>query len=102
MAEKYRLLRVMAVIFKILAWVSLVVGVAVSIFALVASSLIAQQLGTAGAAGGGFIVFLGVLIYSLITFGSLYALSEGIYLLFDIEQQARITKEQMREIKKAA
>jgi len=102
MRDKYRLLRVMAVIFKIMAWVALVAGVAVSIFALVASSLIAQQLGTAGAAGGGFIAFLAILIYSLITFGSLYALSEGIYLLFDIEEETRTTREQMREIKKAA
>ncbi len=102
MRDKYRLLRVMAVVFKVLAWVGLVMGVAFSIFALVASSLIAQQLGAAGAAGGGFIAFIGILIYSLITFGALYALSEGIYLLFDIEQQTRTTKEQMRDIRKAA
>jgi vacuolar-type H+-ATPase subunit I/STV1 len=102
MKEKYRLLRVMAVIYKILAWVSLVVGVIVSIFALAASSLIAQQLGAAGAAGGGFILFLGIVVYSLISFGSLYALGEGIDLLFDIEQQTRKTEEKMAETKKAA
>ena len=102
MAEKYRLLRTMAVVYKVLAWVALVVGVAVSIFALVASSLISQQLGTAGAAGGGFIAFIALLVYSLITFGSLYALAEGIYLLFDIEQQSRTTKDQIRDIRKDA
>jgi hypothetical protein len=36
------------------------------------------------------------------TFGSLYALAEGIYLLFDIERQTRTTKEDTGETRKAA
>ncbi len=102
MAEKYRILRTMAVVYKVLAWVSLVIGIGMSIAALAAGSVIAQQLGAAGAAGGGFLAFVGILIYSLVTFGSLYALSEGISLLFDIEYQTETTKDEMRDIKKAA
>lgn len=102
MTEKYRILKTMAVVFKVFAWVSLVLGVAFSIFALVASSLIAQQLGTAGAASGGFVAFIGLMIYSLFAFGSFYALAEGIQLLFAIEQQSRTTKEQVQDIRKAA
>ncbi len=102
MAEKYRMLRIMAVVYKVLAWVSLVIGIGLSIAALAAGSVIAQQLGTAGAAGGGFLAFIGILIYTLVTFGSLYALSEGIGLLFDIEHQTETTKDEMRDIKKAA
>lgn len=102
MTEKYRILRTMAVIYKILAWVSLAAGVAFGVFALVASSLISQQLETAGAAGGGFLAFIAIIVYSLISFGSLYALSEGIYLLFDINEETKMTRERMGEIKKAA
>lgn len=90
----------MATVYKVLAWISLVVGVIFSIIALVTSSLISQQLGTAAPAGGGFIVFVIILLATLLNFGTLYALSQGIMLLFDIDNNTRLALE--REIGKAA
>lgn len=102
MKEKYRVLRIMATVYKVLAWIALVAGVAISILILVAGSLISQQLGTAGAAGGSFVAFLVTLIYALFSFATLYALGEAINLLFDIERQTNTTQEQVRDIRKAA
>ncbi len=102
MREKYRILAVMAVVYKVLAWVTLILGVITGIFALVAGSLISQQIGAAGAAGGGFAAFVLITVYSLISFGTLYGLAEGIRLLFDIEREVRIAKDQVYEMKRAA
>lgn len=91
---QYRVLRVMAGVYKVLAWISLVVGVVFSLVALIASSLISQQFGTAAPAGGGFIVFLVGLLYTLFTFGTLLAIGEGIDLLFDIRNNTQRAVEQ--------
>lgn len=93
MTKKYRLLKTMAVVYKVMAWVSLVFGMSLSIFALVASSLVSQQLGTAAPAGGGFVAFTVLILYTLISFGSFYAMGEVINLLFDIDEQTRGARE---------
>jgi len=100
--EKYRILRTMAVVYKIMAWVSLVFGLIGSITFLIQFSLLSQQLGTAVPAVAGTSLFVMFLVYTLVAFGTLYALSEGIRLLFDIERQTRATPEQTREIRRAA
>jgi len=100
--EKYRILRTMAVVFKIMAWVTLVSGVIGSVTVLIQFSLLSQQLGTAVPAGAGVSLFILLLAYTLLGFGTLYAFAEGINLLFDIERQTRATPEQAREIRPAA
>lgn len=92
----------MAVVYKIMAWVSLVFGLIASITFLVQFSLLSQQLGTAVPAFAGFSVFIVLLAYTLVGFGTLYALAEGIYLLLNIEQQTRATQDKVREIRPAA
>lgn len=102
MKEKYRILRTMAVVYKIMAWVTLIFGLIGSITFLIQFSLLSQQLGTAVPAVAGTSLFVMLLVYTLVAFGTLYALAEGIRLLFDIERQTREAPEQTREIRRAA
>ena len=104
MKEKYRILRTMAVVFKIMAWVSLVFGIIGSVTFLIQFSLLSQQLGTAVPAAAGFSLFLVLMAYTLVAFGTFYAMAEGISLLFDIERQTRPTAaaDQGRQIRPAA
>ena len=102
MKEKYRILRTMAVVFKVVAWVSLVLGLIGSITFLIQFSLLSQQLGTAVPAVAGFSLFLVLIVYTLVGFGTFYALAEGINLLFDIDRQTRAPAEQARQIRPAA
>jgi len=100
--EKYRILRTMAVVYKVMAWVSLIFGLIASITFLIQFSLISQQLGTAMPAIAGFSVFLVLLVYTLLAFGTFYAVAELINLLFDIEHQSRATKDRVTEMRPAA
>lgn len=102
MKEKYRILRTMAVVFKVMAWVSLVFGLIGSITFLIQFSLLSQQLGTAVPAVAGFSLFIVLLAYTLVSFGAFYALAESINLLFDIERQTRAIPEQTRQMRPAA
>lgn len=102
MKEKYRILRTMAVVYKILAWVSLVFGLIGSITFLIQFSLVSQQLGTAVPAFAGFTLFAVFLGYTLIAFGTFYALAEGINMLFDIERQTRDTETKTTRLRPAA
>ena len=102
MREKYRTLSLMAVVFKVMAWISLIAGLIGSIAFLMQFSLLSQQLGTALPAIAGFTFFVVFVVYTLLSFGSLYAISEGIYLLFDIEKETRNTKDKVSEIRPAA
>jgi len=100
--EKYRILRTMAVVYKIMAWVSLVFGLIGSITFLVQFSLLSQQLGTAVPAFAGFSLFVVFLAYTLLSFGTLYALAEGIRLLLNIDRQTQPAQDNVREIRPAA
>ena len=46
MNSKYRILRTMAVVFKVMAWVSLILGMIASVTFMIQFSLMSQQLGT--------------------------------------------------------
>lgn len=102
MKDKYRILRTMAVVFKVLAWVSLILGIIGSVTFWIQFSLLSQQLGTAVPAAAGFVIFAVMFLYTLVGFGALYALAEGINLLFDIERQTRTTEGKVRELRPAA
>lgn len=93
MGKKYTALRIIATIYKILAWFVLVLGIISFIVAMVTCSL-ASFKAFRGGFGGGFLGFLGgisVLIYTVIVFIGLLALSEAIYVVLDIEENTRKT-----------
>lgn len=103
MEKKFTVLRLIGTIWKILAWVALVLGLLSSIGILLASVLgggIMGQLGQqyGGAAGpawasgllGGIVLFIGSLILTILYFLALYAVGELIYLLLAIEENTRL------------
>jgi hypothetical protein len=86
--EKYALLRTIAAIFKILAWIILVVGIVGSIWGGI---YIVGELGTLG-----YIAVTGGVVCSVLTFIVLLAAAELIYVILDIEQNTRKTSEQLK------
>jgi len=103
MEKKFTVLRLIGTIWKILAWVALVLGLLSSIGILLASVLgggimgqLGQQYGgTAGPAWasgllGGIVLFIGSLILTILYFLALYAVGELIYLLLAIEENTRL------------
>lgn len=93
MKKKYTALRVIATIYKVIAWITLVLGVIGFIISIVTGSLAGIK-GIRYGFGGGFIGLLsgvGILIYCIIAFLGLLALSEAIYVVLDIEENTRKT-----------
>lgn len=82
---KYRALRVMAVVMKILAWVVLVTGLMFSLATLFATGLLTQSLGTTVPLSARLFMFVGMVAGTLVEFVFLLGSSEVISLLFDIE-----------------
>lgn len=105
MEKKFTALRIVATIWKILAWIVLIFGIIASILSLIGSIVgggvlgpMMQQYGfegqvPAGVFGvvGGIITFLVMLIATLFYFLALYAVGEGISLLLAIEENTRLT-----------
>lgn len=91
MQEKYRVLRALAIVFKIIAWIALASGVIAFFVFLAAGSLVGRGFipGVAGA-------FIG-LVYGIIIFISLYAWAEIIYVLLSIEESARKVADKLSE-----
>ena len=102
MEKKFKVLRVIGTIWKILAWIVLVVGILSSIGVLLTSifgggilSQFGQQYGqmprTSWVFGlaGGVIGFTISLIATIVNFLLLYAVGELIYLLLAIEENTR-------------
>jgi len=101
--KKFKALRFIGTVWKVLAWITLIIGVLSSVGMLLASifgggvlSQFGQQYGEMpwvswvfGLAGG--IVAFGVsLIFTIIYFLLLYAVGEFIYLLLAIEENTRL------------
>ena len=96
MEQRFRALRVIATILKVLAWLVLVFGVLIGIvvfFASVAGGQLLGGYGAPGAAGvlGGFFGGAMVMVIAVIYFLLLYAWAEFIYLLLAIEENTRAT-----------
>lgn len=100
--RKYRVLRVMMVVFKLVAWLSLIVSLIASVTFLIQFSLMSQQLGTSVPAFAGFTLFIAFVANGFFVFGSLLAISELIRLVFDIEKQTRATRDKVTEVRQAA
>jgi hypothetical protein len=104
MGNKFRVLRVVATIIKILAWIVLVLGVLGG-----CASLVLGLMGGAGGTprgGGAELAILGglfgafsgvvVIIFAALQFLFLYAWGELIYLLLALEENTRFTAERLQ------
>lgn len=116
MEKKFKILRIIGTVWKILAWIVLIVGVLVALGSLLMSIFggsmlgwvlsqfgVAEQ-GATGAYGivggivGGFILSLVLAILALIEFLMLYAIGDLIYLFLDIEANTRLTAQWVAQL----
>jgi hypothetical protein len=104
--KRFKILRIIGTIWKVLAWIALAGGVLAAIGTLVGSIFgggvlgqLGQQYGFAPGASqtfglvGGIAGFVGLLIMSVVYFLILYAVGEVIYLMLSIEENTRLTSQ---------
>ncbi len=91
MREKFRVLRALAIVFKIIAWAALASGV-IAFFVFLAMGTFIGRGVISGVAGA----FFG-LVYGIIIFISLYAWAEIIYVLLSIEDSASTVAQKLSE-----
>jgi hypothetical protein len=109
MEKKYRILRIVATIWKVLAWIVLVLSVlgGCLTFALgvmggaAASRNDALGLGLGGGLIGGGITALIAIFFGVLYFVSLYAFAELVDVMIALEENTRATAEQLKNIGKA-
>lgn len=101
MVKKFKVLRFIGMVWKILAWIVLVLGILTAIGALLTSifgggimSQFAQQQGQWApwmfGALGGILIFTVTLVGTVIEFLIFYAVGELIFLLLAIEENTRV------------
>ncbi len=102
MEKKFRVLRIIGTIWKILAWIVLIIGILSSVGVLLTSVFGGGMLHQFGqqyrmpqpswlfSVAGGVIVFIGSLFITIVYFLLLYAIGELIYLLLAIEENTRL------------
>ena len=100
MEKKFRALRLIGTIFKVLAWIGLIVGVLGSmapllmgLFKVTGRGLVVPWPGLVG----GFRTFLIIFLTAIFHFLLLYASGDLIYLLLDIEENTRLTAHCLRQ-----
>ena len=95
MDKRFTALRVIGTVFKILAWIALILGLIGAVGALFAglSAQNQQQLLGVDLGGplAGIAAFLVVLIIAIVNFMLYYAVGESIYLALSIEENTRRT-----------
>jgi len=95
MDSRFTALRVIAIFFKILAWIALIFGLIGAVAALLVGFTLSGQQGVLGLdlSGplAGIAMFVVVLIISLIIFMIYYAIGESIYLFLSLEENTRRT-----------
>ncbi|HHN93551.1 MAG TPA: hypothetical protein ENK17_02175 [Anaerolineae bacterium] len=100
MEKRYKVLRLIGTVLKILAWLTLVLGILASVGVLVgglagggALSRFGQQYGVHLALGvvSSLVAFAFSLVFTVLYFLGLYAAGELIYLLIAIEENTRST-----------
>jgi len=100
MEKRFRALRIIGTLLKVLAWIELVatmlgaLALAVGGIAGAIGQVSQQDIVPGLAVGGvlaGIVAALGVLILGLLYFLLLYAASEGIYVVLSIEENTRLT-----------
>ncbi len=105
MGKKFRVLRIIGTIWKILAWIVLILGIvgafASLLLAILGGEMMRGWMGNygpmrgvgpgLGGVLGGIVTFIVTLILTAIYFLMLYAVGDMIYLLLDIEENTRMT-----------
>jgi hypothetical protein len=107
MEKKFRVLRVIGTVWKIVAWIVLILGI-LGAFGMLLTSILGggfmsqmmrqygQQGGiwtTAGGIVGGIVGFVIMLIVAVLYFLMLYAIGDLIYLFLDVEENTRLTSQ---------
>ena len=107
MEKRYGVLRFIASLWKILAWITLVLGVLGAFGALAGSifggmdSQVWRQMGMSPLVSGtvvGIVGFLGVLITTVLQFVAFYAAGEVLSLFIDIEDNTRTVALSLRSL----
>ena len=95
MDRRFTALRVIGTVFKILAWISLILGLVTAVGILVLGFTVSGQSGLLGIDLGGslagvamFVVFVIIAVFGFL---SLYAIGESVYLFLSIEENTRRT-----------
>ena len=106
MEKRFTVLRIIGTVWKVLAWFELVIGVIMAVMVLLMGILgravIPRALDVPGGASwlfsvaGGILGFIAVLIGTIIYFVLLYAVGELVYLLLAIEENTRLTSQQVQ------
>ena len=95
MDRRFTALRVIGTVFKILAWISLILGVIAAIGMLIMGFTLSGQEGLLGLELGsslaGIALFVVLLIVAVFGFLTLYAIGESVYLFLSIEENTRRT-----------
>lgn len=93
MDRRFTALRVIGTVFKILAWITLILGLLGAIGMLIVGFTLSGTEGPLGLNVGGplagIAMFFVVLIIAILSFLSLYAVGESVYLLLSIEENTR-------------
>jgi len=95
MDRRFTALRVIGTVFKILAWISLILGVIAAIGMLILGFTLSEQSGLLGLELGsslaGIAMFVVLLIITVFGFLVLYAIGESVYLFLSVEESTRRT-----------
>jgi ABC-type long-subunit fatty acid transport system fused permease/ATPase subunit len=95
MDRRFTALRIIGTIFKILAWISLIFGLLGAIALLVLGFTLSGPQAFLGLDLGGpmagIALFVVILVISVFSFLSLYAMGESVYLFLSIEENTRRT-----------
>lgn len=95
MESRFTALRVIGIVFKIIAWIALIVGLLGAIGALFVGFTLSSQEGPLGLQLGGpltgIALFVVALIIAIFNFMLYYAVGETIYLALSIEENTRRT-----------
>jgi ABC-type long-subunit fatty acid transport system fused permease/ATPase subunit len=93
MDRKFTALRIIGTIFKVLAWISLILGLLGAVGSLIAGFTLSSQPALLGLDLGGplagIAIFIVTLLFAIINFLMLYAAGEFIYLFLSVEENTR-------------
>ena len=110
MEKKFRILRIVAFLWKIVAWIILVLsvlgGCGTLVMLVTAGNQLSRQssvfgLGILGGAVGGIVIAVVAILGGLFYFISLYAVAEMIDVMLALEEHTRATAEQLKNIAKS-